>query len=112
MDERTFFFLKDTITGQYYTGQNNELFNFNSSAVYHNQKNALNGCKRVIQSWEFQKKNMEYWIEKTKTKGHPTDTDDQLKTDKSWAKKQKDDVLKREKLENWGIKIVSSKVTC
>lgn len=102
MSSRTFFFLKDSVKGGFYTGQNNALMEFKDAAVYFQEKNAKAGMKRVISAWEHQQKYADHWIQECKKK---------RPEDQAWAKTEKDNVILRETLPNWGIEIVSGTVT-
>ena len=99
---RTFAFLKDSVSGLFYTGQQNSRMDFKNAAVYFQEKNAKSKKAGVIQSWEFQKKNADYWIEECKKK---------RPEDQKWAEKEKEDVLRRQDLPDWGVVVVTADVT-
>lgn len=110
MDKRTFFFLRDNVTKKFYTGEGNYLSVFYDAAVYHNELNAKKGLKRVVQSWAFDEKNMEYWIEKSSVKRYENQPDKEWQQDKEFAANGKRQVLARKDLKDWGIEIVSVEV--
>ncbi len=101
MQSRTFYFLQDSVTGNFYTGENNTIEDLSTAAVYFQSKNAEKKIKDIICSWEHQDEYADHWIKLKKSES---------KEEKAWAKKEKQDVISRKNLENWGIKIVSKKV--
>jgi len=48
---RTFYFLKDSVSDKFYTGQNEHLSNLDGAAVYFKEANARARIKGIIQSW-------------------------------------------------------------
>ena len=110
MDTRTFFFLRDNVTKKFYTGEGNHFSVFYEAAVYHNELNAKKGLKRVVQSWKFDEKNMEYWIEKSSVKRYENQTDKEWQQDKDWAANMKKQVLLRKDLKDWGIEVISGEI--
>lgn len=99
---RPLYFLKDSLTGKFYTGQRNELGEFATAAIYHQMKNATSRVKGVVEAWEFQRKTADYWIEECKKK---------RPEDQKWAKKEKDEAIARQDLPDWGVQVVGGTVT-
>lgn len=98
--KRSFFFLKDSVTGQFYTGQCEYRAEFAGAAVFYTEANAKKKVKTHINGWERTQNGLEYWLDRAR-KGQ---------CEKEWAEEQKTDVLARKNLPNWGIKVVSVSV--
>lgn len=90
MNSRTFYFLQDSISKEFYTGQNNWMSMFQDGAVYYKEDNAIKGMKRVINGWLHEQKY-------AKGKELPDGFD-------------QTEVNLRKNIENWGIVIVSGKI--
>jgi hypothetical protein len=103
MNTRPLYFLKDKVTGKFYSGQGNDYGEFVSAAMYHQIKNAKSGLKRVIDGWVHQRECADYWVKESMKKNSPTD--------KVWARQQKEDVELRKDLPDWGVEIVGGTVT-
>jgi hypothetical protein len=90
--KRTFYFLKDSVTGKFYDGKNSDgIVDFDKAAVYFQRKNAEKRMKQLISgSWE--------WTEKCLTNY------DELHWDNKAQRRR--DVKARKNLPNWGIEVV------
>jgi hypothetical protein len=100
---RFFYFLKDTVTDQFYTGENTNLGSFDKAAVYFQKKNAENKLKTIV--------NIKYsgswpWLQK-----HWTNKKDKVKDQFDHVKICTKLVNERKNLVNWGIEIVEIKVS-
>jgi NADH:ubiquinone oxidoreductase subunit len=94
---RDFYFLKDSVSGQFYTGQNEYMSDFRNAAVYHTEKSAVNHIKGITQSWEHHVK-------------YPTEEkyrEEFEKTQRPWPN---DMVKERRNLFDWGIVVVKGTV--
>jgi hypothetical protein len=96
MNTRTLYFLRDSITKKFYTGQNVWFDEFSNAAIYYSKEAATKKVKVLVNAWKKQQKNADYWIEQVKTEH-----------DKKWAQQRKQDVLIRQDLPKWGIEMVS-----
>jgi len=98
--KRTFYFLKDSVTGNFYDGENcDNIGHFDTATVYWQRDNAAKRIKRLINvkysgSWE--------WTEKCLQ-----DYDNLHWGDKAQRRR---DVQLRKHLPNWGIEIVAVEV--
>ena len=95
--KRKFYFIKDTVSGQFYTGQENDLADFSEAAVYYSEASAKKKMKVLTDDWEFDHEYSDGWL---KEKG----------TDKKWAKEKNKNASKRKNLPLWGMEIVSVEV--
>lgn len=95
--KRTLFFIKDTVDGKFYTGQNNDLADFSGAAVYYSEDSAKKKIKQITNAWLHDQEWADHWLK-------------EKSTDKKWAKEVKNGVIKREKLDKWGMEIVSVEV--
>jgi hypothetical protein len=82
---RTFYFLRDNVSKQFYTGEHNQISNFNDAAVYYKEKNAKLKIKEIISNW--------------------------LHDQKYPYGNRLEEVNLRKNIENWGIEIISRDVT-
>jgi hypothetical protein len=98
--KRSFFFLKDSLTGKFYTGEQNYLSDFSDAAVFHSEANAKKKLKVHMDKWTFTQDGLDFWADRAK-KGL---------CDKKWAKEEKDSVVSRQDIKDWGIEIVSVEV--
>jgi len=98
--KRTFYFLKDSVTGNFYDGGNCDgIGQFDKAAVYFQRKNAEKRMKQLINvkysgSWEWTEKCLQdynnlHWGDKAQ---------------------RRRDVRLRKDLPNWGIQIVAVEV--
>ncbi len=103
MMKRTFYFLRDSVSGQFYTGQNNRMADgLTGAAVYHGEANAREKIRDIRKSWEHQQKfGYDYW----KASTFPAMFDE--KNQKELLRRDGEVVL-RKNLPNWGIIIVDS----
>jgi hypothetical protein len=99
--KRKFYFIKDTVTGQFYTGQENDIADFSEAAVYYSNASAEKKIKSIIEDWDDDHQFADSWINDAK-KG--------VGTSLRWAKEKKNNVLKRQNLDQWGMEIVSVEV--
>lgn len=105
--KRTFYFIRDSVSGKFYTGQGNHLSTFSDAAVYFQEKNASKKIKDIIRSWKHDEKFDYEWY-KENYKHYPKDIyDDYLKS----AELSLIQVAKRKSLENWGMEIVQKEIT-
>ena len=88
MNIRTFYFLQDTVSKKFYTGQWDQLAELKNAAVYYSKDGAKKGMGKVVEAW-------------VSTQWHI-----QLSPDAS----VQTEVNLRSNLKNWGIEIVSGKV--
>jgi hypothetical protein len=109
MDTRTFFFLKDTLSGEYYNGEGNWKQTFYEAAVYHQKQNAIRGMKRVMDSWEAQDRHNQYWVDYVKKK-KKNQTEKEWESDKKKVERDVKEVEERKNLKDWGIEIVSGEI--
>ena len=88
--KRTFYFLRDSVTGKFYIN-NTTLFGVLKHAnVYHNKGEAKADLRNKTKIWEFAKSSLPTW-----QTGCPC-----------WARDVTKQVEKRKNLPNWGIEIV------
>ena len=99
--KRKFYFIKDAVTGQFYTGQENDIADFSEAAVYHSTASAEKKIKSIIEDWDDDHQFADSWINDAK-KG--------MGTSLKWAKGKKKNALARENLPSWGMEIVSVEV--
>jgi hypothetical protein len=98
--KRTLYFLRDSVTGKFYNGENcDNIGRFDTAAVYWQRENAAKRIKRLVNvkysgSWE--------WTEKCLQ-----DYDNLHWGDKAQRLR---DVQLRKDLPNWGIEIVSAEI--
>ena len=95
--KRSFYFLYDSITGKFYTGQNNWLTDFDRAAVYHSHDAAKTKVKAVINSWKFSQKHRDSYAARVK----PTNAGDV-----AWLKDLDDGIATHCNAKDWGVKIV------
>jgi len=95
---RDFYFLQDSVTKLFYTGQYNWFLEFKYAAVYHTEKSALSHIKGIISAWEH---DLKYPVE-SKYK------EEFIKSNKAWPN---DLVKERKNLKSWGIVLVKGTVT-
>lgn len=85
---RDFFFLRDSFSGQFYTGQHNWMSSLRNAAVYHSEKSAIEHIKGIVSAWEHDKK-------------YPTEEKYRSEfTNQPWPP---DLVREREGLPKWGV---------
>lgn len=104
--KRTFYFLKDSVSGKFYTGQSDFRSDFDDAAVYYQEKNAKKKIKDIIHYWEHNQKYDSKWY-----KENFTDLSEE--SYKDYVKKAKiidAEVAKRKGLKDWGVEIVSKEV--
>jgi hypothetical protein len=106
-NSRTFFFIQDSVTEEFYTGQNNWRSDFANGAVYYQEKNAQKKIKDIIRAWEHDQKFDYDWVKENWKDLNPDSYKENLKA----AKVSDEEVAKRKSLKNWGIEIVSKKVS-
>lgn len=94
---RTFYFLKDSVTGRFYTGQSNYIDNFDKAAVYFQRKNAEKKIKDVLYSWDLGMKHIEKYTEVYLSRDIYEDV--------------KAKIDQRKDLPNWGIEVVEIEVS-
>jgi hypothetical protein len=102
MNKRTFYFLRDSVTGKFYTGQNTYIDTFDKAAVYFQRKNADKKLNELLSakhcgSWP--------WIEK-----QWTTYDDKHQGQYALVKESIKLVNERKHLPNWGIEIVETDI--
>ena len=94
---RDFYFLQDSITNKFYTGQHNCISEFRDAAVYHSEKSAINHIKGIIRAWEHDLK-------------YPTEEkyrEEFVQSNQPWPN---DLVQERKDLKSWGIIVVKGTV--
>lgn len=90
---REFFFLKDNISNKFYTGRQVGLSDFESAAVYYNERNAIKAMKKMVHSWDYENELTSYRM------GELNDyTLDMIR-----------EIELRKDVENWGIQIVKGR---
>lgn len=94
--KRTLYFLKDSVSGKFYSGQSIYLVDFKEAAIYFQEKNVIKRRKELVDKWKWHAGNIIFW------KG---DTDK-----KKWAKEIEGDVNARKSLPDWGIEVVSREI--
>jgi hypothetical protein len=96
--KRKFYFIKDSVTGNFYLGHKNlsNLVDFDGAAIYHNEDNAKKMLKQIITNWKWTESSVDVWIAD--------------KNSVEYGKTMKRMVNQRKDLPNWGIEIVSGEV--
>lgn len=89
---RTYYYLRDTVTGQYHVDTHNNLGNFDKAVTFLSEKNAIKGREDRILSSEMRLR----WCEPSKT--HPS---------YKYAMEVWQGMKQRSKLPNFGIEVVS-----
>ena len=99
--KRKFYFIKDSVTGNFYTGQNADgIAPFDQAAVYFQRKNA----EKKIKEYTNERYSGSYpWHEKCLTLPN-------LHWDKELIDQTKKMIDERKDLPNWGIEIVEVEV--
>lgn len=89
---RTLYFIRDSLTKQYYIDKRNELGDFANAVIFHQQKNAEKGVRDRLNKWEF-----DLGLANTK------------KSDSSYehCMERSKEAKLRKKLINWGMEVVS-----
>lgn len=95
--KRDFYFLKDSVSGQFYTGQHDYMSDFRNAAVYHSEKSAISHIKGIVSSWEH---NLKYPLEEKYRKEH-------VEQGIPWPN---DLTQERKSLKDWGIVVVKGTV--
>jgi hypothetical protein len=99
--KRKFYFIKDSVTGNFYEGKSaDDIVSFDQAAVYFQRKNAEKKIKEYV--------NENYsgsWPWNVKCLTHPD-----LHWDKKLISKTKKMIAERKDLPNWGIEIVEVEV--
>lgn len=92
---RTLFFIRDSLTKQYYIDKRNELGDFANAVIFHQQKNAEKGIRDRIGNWE-----NDFSFARTK------------KSDPSYeyCMERAKEAKLRKKLTDWGMEVVSINV--
>lgn len=99
--KRKFYFIKDSVTGNFYAGQSADgIVPFNQAAVYFQHKNAKNKIKEYVKE-----KYIGSWPWFVKCLTHPV-----LHWDKEFISKIKKMIAERKDLPNWGIEIVEVEI--
>ena len=52
MITRDFYFLQDSVSKKFYTGQHNGMMDIRNAAVYYSEDAAKKSIKKIIRSWE------------------------------------------------------------
>ncbi len=94
---RKFYFLKDSVTQKFYTGESYYINSFNNAAVYYQKKNVEKRLKELIKKWEWYQEN---WTIQGSKLG------DYAKQQIKFVKENTELVNERKNLPNWGIEIV------
>ena len=98
MNKRTFYFLMDDVTGEFYTGQNHEMGEFRYAAVYYSLESVNKKIKDVVRAWEKTQK----WLPTWKNQGDAQDL--------TYVTKRTRQVRTHEKLPQWGIQIIEKEI--
>ena len=96
--KRTFYFLKDSVTGNFYFGHKyiEKLVELDGASVYHNEDNAKKMLRQIVTEWKWTESVVDDWIAD--------------KNSVKYGKTMKRMVNQRKNLPNWGIEIVSGEV--
>ena len=94
---RDFYFLRDSVSGQFYTGQHTCMSDFRGAAVYHSEISALKHIKGIVQAWEH---NLNYPIEEKYRKEF-------VEQNRPWPN---DLTKERKDLNYWGIVVVKGTI--
>ena len=92
---RSFFFIRDSLTKQFYSSSRNDLGTFAEAVVFLQRKNAEKGIRDRFFHWEI-------YLERTDTKkGNPVS---------EYIRRNFIEAKKRQELKNWGMEVVEVKV--
>lgn len=94
---RCFYFLKDSVSDQFYTGQHDYMSDFRNDAVYHTEKSAIAHIKGISRAWEH---NLKYPTEEKYRKEF-------IEQNRPWPNDLTDE---RKNLKDWGIVVVKGTV--